>query len=73
MRNYIYEDNLESKRLTTRKLDETDILVWKEFFEDRETIELLNFSSLDLKSTYELSNYMIKKQIQRYQNNRFGL
>ena len=48
MGNYIYEDNLQSERLLTRKLNESDILIWEEFFEDSEAVEFLYLSSLGL-------------------------
>jgi ribosomal-protein-alanine N-acetyltransferase len=72
MENYIYEDNLQSERLMTRNLNESDILTWEEFFEDREAVEFLYLSSLGLNSNNEYSTHMIKKQLERYKEKRFG-
>ncbi len=72
MENYIYEDNLQSERLFTRKLIESDILIWEEFFEDSEAVEFLHLSSLGLSSNIEYATHMINKQLERYKDKRFG-
>lgn len=72
MENYIYEDNLQSERLMTRKLNESDILIWEEFFEDSEAVEFLYLSSLGLSSNIEYATHMINKQLERYEDKRFG-
>jgi RimJ/RimL family protein N-acetyltransferase len=72
MKNYIYEDNLQSERLITRKLKETDIAIWEKFFEDSEAVEFLYLPSLELNSNIEYSTHMIKKQLERYKEERFG-
>lgn len=73
MATYIYEDNLQSDRLLTRKLRETDIETWAFFFEDEEATQFLYLYSLGLNSNIEISTHMITKQLERYENNRFGL
>ncbi len=73
MTNYIYEDNLQSERLKTRKLTEADIAIWEEFFESPEATEFLNLASLGLNSNHEYSTHMIRKQLDRYEEKRFGL
>ena len=72
MEKYIYEDNLQSERLLTRKLNESDYLTWEEFFEDKEAVEFLNLSSLGFNSNIEYSTHMINKQLERYKEKRFG-
>ena len=72
MGNYIYVDNLQSERLLTRKLNESDILIWEEFFEDSEAVEFLYLSSLGLSSNIEYATHMINKQLERYKDKRFG-
>lgn len=41
MSNYIYQDNLESDRLLTRKLIQNDAKTWATFFTDKDAIEYL--------------------------------
>ncbi len=67
----MYKDNLESNRLTTRFLENSDILIWEKFFEDSEAV--LFFPTFGLKSNLERSEFWIEKQLARYQENRFGL
>lgn len=73
MNNYIYEDNLQSERLITRKVTEADIETWVEFFEESEATEFLYLASLGLKTNHEFSALMITKQLKRYEEKRFGL
>jgi RimJ/RimL family protein N-acetyltransferase len=73
MTHYIYEENLESERLRTRKLTENDISVLVTFFEDKEATQFLFLESLGLNSNLEIAAHMIKKQMERYSENRFGL
>jgi RimJ/RimL family protein N-acetyltransferase len=68
---YIYQDNLESKRIITRFLNSNDILIWSEFFSDKEAAEFLpNFEN---KSNLDRATHMINKQLDRYKNEKFGL
>ena len=68
---YIYEDNLESERLITRKLNDNDIAPWAAFFADKEAVEFLpNFG---FTSNLECAKHMIEKQLLRYTDKRFGL
>jgi ribosomal-protein-alanine N-acetyltransferase len=71
MTTYIYQDNLESERLLTRKLAMDDIKMWAEFFKDQEAIEFLpntGFSSTDVHA-----KHWVEKQLNRYADNQFGL
>ncbi len=72
MTNYIYEEHLQSDRLVTRKLTENDITTWASFFEDKDATEFLFLSSLGLNSSFEFATHMIKKQLERYADKRFG-
>jgi [ribosomal protein S5]-alanine N-acetyltransferase len=67
----IYPDKLESHRLITRRLTEADILVWADFFADKEAVEL--FPTFELTTNLERSEYWVEKQLTRYENNYFGL
>lgn len=73
LQNYIYEDQLESERLITRKLVPSDNVIWSAFFEDKEATEFLFLESLGLNSNLEIANHIIEKQRTRYAENRFGL
>ncbi len=73
MTNYIYQDNLQTERLRTRMLTEDDIPVLSEFFEDKEATQFLFLESLGLNSNLEISAHLIKKQMERYAEQRFGL
>jgi ribosomal-protein-alanine N-acetyltransferase len=68
---YIYEDHLETERLFTRFLTPEDILVWTNFFKDKEAVEL--FPTFGLNTNEERAKYWIDKTIARYKENRFGL
>ncbi|MES2587810.1 MAG: GNAT family N-acetyltransferase [Bacteroidota bacterium] len=70
MNSYSYQENLESERLRTRFLNENDIKIWAEFFENKEATEFL--MSFGLESTFERAKHMIGKQFDRYSENRFG-
>lgn len=68
--NYIYEDQLESKRLITRRLTLEDVSIWKSFFEDEESTQFIpDFGEIN---SEEKAERMIEKQIERYSENRFG-
>jgi ribosomal-protein-alanine N-acetyltransferase len=73
MTNYIYEDNLTSERLLTRKLVEEDCITWEAFFEDKDAVTFLYLSSLGFNSNIEYATHMIRKQQERYHEKRFGL
>jgi RimJ/RimL family protein N-acetyltransferase len=71
MTTYIYQDNLESDRLLTRKLTIDDAKIWSDFFIDKEAIEFLpnpGFNSVD-----ERAKHWVDKQLNRYADNLFGL
>lgn len=60
----MYQDNLQSDRLITRKLTESDILIWADFFADEEAIQF--FPTFGLTSNIEKAKHMIDKQLERY-------
>lgn len=65
-----YLDGLETQRLITRRLELSDIPVWEAFFENNPSLPLLG---LDLSlNKHEQSADWIKRQLQRYENNKFG-
>lgn len=68
---YIYNDNLESKRLFTRFLTTDDIIIWTDFFKNKEAIEFLPSFGMD--TIEERAKYWIDKQLTRYKENKFGL
>jgi RimJ/RimL family protein N-acetyltransferase len=71
MPNYIYNDNLESKRLLTRKLTINDVDVWVKFFEDKDAVEFL--PNIGFPTTKDRAKHWIEKQLSRYSENRYGL
>ena len=68
---YIYEDNLESKRLKTRFLTLNDIPLWADFLKDKEAIKY--FPNANFPSVEERSKFWIEKQLARYENKQYGL
>ncbi|GAB3174820.1 GNAT family N-acetyltransferase [Telluribacter humicola] len=68
---YIYQDNLESERLTTRFLVPEDAGAWIEFCEDTEAVAYLPKFGLD--RAEEKALYWINRQLGRYQDQRYGL
>lgn len=71
MSNYIYQDNLESDRLLTRKLIQNDAKTWATFFTDKDAIEYLpnpGFNSVE-----DRAKHWVDKQLNRYADNQFGL
>lgn len=68
---YSYDDNLKSKRLLTRFLTAEDILIWADFFSDKEAVEFL--PTFGLSSNLERATYWIQRQLSRYKENNFGL
>ena len=71
MTKYIYQDNLESLRLVTRKLIENDIVIWSDFFAEKDAVEL--FPTFGLITNSDRAKQWIEKQLARYSDNRFGL
>lgn len=69
--NNLYQDNLQSPRLTTRYLNREDISVWAKFFECEECVQF--FPTFDLNTPEERATHWIEKQLGRYKENRFGL
>ncbi len=62
--------NQESERLLYRKLNESDIPLWTEFFIDN---NLLHFLGLDMTKSYlELATGWITRQFQRYEEEGLG-
>ncbi len=71
MGEYIYEEGLESERLKTRFLTESDISLWTPFFEDEEAVEFIpNFGALQ---SADRSKHWIERQLKRYADRKFGL
>ena len=71
MRNYRYEDRLETERLITRKLVYEDYKLWAPFFDDPEAIRFFPF--LKPTSSEERAIDWIQKQLDRYREQRYGL
>jgi len=71
MTTYIYQDNLESPRLVTRKLIENDIVIWSDFFAEKDAVEF--FPNFGLTTNSDKAKLWIEKQLARYSDNRFGL
>jgi len=71
MTNYFYSDALKSERLVTRFLTEDDIIPWTSFCADEESIEF--FPKLKLITPQQASEQWIRKQMDRYSENRYGL
>lgn len=68
---YKYQEHLETERLRTRKLSKDDILIWSEFFSDKEAVEFM--PSDEASSNTKLAKNWIDKQFSRYATNRLGL
>ncbi len=71
MPNYTYQDNLESKRLLTRKLSSDDVTTWANFFRDDEATAFL--PNLGFNSVEERATHWVNKQLNRYADHQFGL
>lgn len=69
MTQYKYEDNLESARLRTRKLKHEDAMIFSSFFENKEAQKFL---PKFFDSPLERAKHLIEKQLERYEENRFG-
>lgn len=74
---YFYRDQLTSERLTTRFLTEGDIKVWSEFYKNPDAVRFLHVSTWFADDTnpdpLRLSDFMIRKQLKRYAEQRYGL
>jgi RimJ/RimL family protein N-acetyltransferase len=68
---YFYPDNLETERLRTSFLTFKDIPNWATFFQDKEATEL--FPDFGTTDELKISEQWIQRQLNRYQNNQFGL
>ncbi|MFN5416497.1 MAG: GNAT family N-acetyltransferase [Flavobacteriia bacterium] len=69
MNPYKYDDNLESERLRTRKLTLEDAVIFSSFFENEEAQKFL---PKFFDSAIERTKHLIEKQLERYEENRFG-
>jgi len=67
----LYQDNLTSDRLITRKLTKDDVGIWTTFFEDKDCAHF--FPTMGLPNAKARAEYWIEKQLARYEENRFGL
>lgn len=61
----------ETERIYFRKLDESDIETWSEFFENNDRLEYLGIPDLT-KNKYELSKEWIMIQLERYKTSGLG-
>lgn len=66
-----YIDGLETTRLTTRFLSESDIPLWCEYFADPENCRFLPLA--DIPSLEEKAAIMVNYALTRYKNNTLGL
>lgn len=69
--NYIYNDALETERLTTRFLTSNDVKIWSDFLNNQESIKY--FPKSTFKNSEAHSEFWIDKQLMRYKENRYGL
>lgn len=67
----LYEDRLDTQRITTRFLSRFDIEAWAAFFEEDEAYEFL--MQRNGQTNLEMSEAWIKRQLQRYESGTFGL
>jgi RimJ/RimL family protein N-acetyltransferase len=70
---YDYPENLKTDRLITKFLSLTDVMEWSLFFKHPESIRFLFIESLGLSSDEAVAQHMIQKQLDRYQDKRYGL
>ena len=68
-----YPENLKTERLITKFLSLTDVMEWSLFFRHPEAIRFLFIESLGLSSDEAVAQSMIQKQLDRYQDKRYGL
>jgi ribosomal-protein-alanine N-acetyltransferase len=68
---YLYNDQLETERLITRKLTMDDIATWAAFFDDEEAVEL--FPDTGLPTSEAKARLWIERQLGRYENCQYGL
>lgn len=71
MENYVYQDNLESQRLITRKLTLDDIPVLTDFLSDEEVMAYL--PTFGRKPGLETATFWVERQLSGYAEKRFGL
>lgn len=71
MNPYYYPEGLESERLITHYLTETDITPWAEFFKEPEAIEF--FPMYHNRPPEESAGEWIEKQRTRYMNQDYGM
>jgi len=67
----MYLSSFQSPRLTTRLLTLDDVIPWQRFFEDEESMEF--FPNPDGQTNSQRASYWIERQLQRYNENRYGL
>lgn len=67
----LYEDRLETQRISTRFLTRYDVEAWAEFFEDDAAFAFL--MNRNGNTNMEMSDDWIKRQLQRYDSGTFGL
>ena|SRR5215212_5173848 len=67
----MYIQPTETDRLFIRPLTEADIEPWQEFFIDNYALPFFNFD--DERTPLAKSQYWLKRQFKRYEENKFGL
>jgi [ribosomal protein S5]-alanine N-acetyltransferase len=68
---YLYVDNLNSKRLSARFLNVSDIPEWAHFFNDELAVEFLPWP--DSSTSPDKAAQWIERQLNRYSNQTYGL
>ena len=70
---YHYPDHLHTERLETAYLNLDDVRAWSAFFAHPEAIRFLFINALGLPTNEAVAYHMIKKQLERYAEHRYGL
>ena len=73
MVSYHYPDHLHTERLETAYLNLDDVHAWSAFFAHPEAIRFLFINALGLPTNEAVAYHMIKKQLERYAEHRYGL
>jgi ribosomal-protein-alanine N-acetyltransferase len=68
---YFYTDQIQTQRLSTRFLQPQDYKIWMPFLMDKECTQFIPYYGID--DPAERAKHIIEKQLERYQENRYGL
>lgn len=71
MGNYLYTDQLQTERLTTRFLTPEDAVIWSQFFADPQAVEL--FPPQWLGDPISAARNWVERQLGRYADQRYGM